>query len=119
MCPTGPATAICSSQWAGPQRSDPRGRRGVRRFFVPCYAAGVSLIAGTLALRDSWMGAGMLLTATVASALIWRVLTRLRGAPSDYAPVMRLKYVTSGLFVAFIAACLAFTHFLQPADFVR
>ncbi len=85
---------------------------GIRRFFVPCYAAGVLLIAATLAPQDGWMGAGMLLTATVASAFIWRVLTRLQGVPSDYASVMRLKYVTSGLFVAFIAACLMFTHFL-------
>jgi len=86
------------------------GLAGVRWLFVMCYAAGALLIAGTLALRHGWMGGGLLLTATLAGVAIWRVLKGLQGRASEYAAIMRLKYTTSGLFVAFIAACLVFVH---------
>jgi hypothetical protein len=89
------------------------GLAGVRSFFLACYPPGTLLVAGTLALRDGGVGSGVLLTAAVAGAFIWRVLGRLRGVAADYGPVMRLKYVTSGLFVAFIAACLAAAHVFE------
>ncbi len=91
------------------------GLRGIRRFFVPCYAAGASVLAGTLALQHGWLGAGMLLTAAAAGPFIWRGLRGLRGAPSDYGPVMRLKYATSGLFIAFIVAGLVLVHVFRVA----
>lgn len=91
------------------------GLHGVRRFFVVCYASGILLVAGTLMLQHGWMGAGMLLTAALAGLLIWRALTSLQGLASDYAAVIRLKYTTSGLFVAFIVGCLALVHFPWPA----
>lgn len=86
------------------------GLAGVRRCFLACYPAGVALIAATLALRHTWLGLALLPLAAVAGMYIWNVLKGLRGETSDYPAVMRLKYTTGGLFVAFITACLAWVH---------
>lgn len=84
---------------------------GVRRLFLVCYPSGALIIATTLLWQWGWLGAGLLLPAATAGAVSWRVLKGLRGLESDYASVMRLKYATSGFFVAFIVTGLTVIHY--------
>jgi hypothetical protein len=86
------------------------GPSGVRRGFLACYPPGAVLLAGSLAVERGWLGGGLLLPAAVAGGVAWRVLAGLGGDTGDYDRVTRLKYVTSGLFVAFILAALVAVH---------
>lgn len=84
------------------------GFAGVRRFFLVGYAAGLGVVTYTLHAVHAEVGlvfggvgaAGMVLN----GVQLWR----LKGDPSEYKAVMRLKYGASLSFVAFIVACLAY-----------
>lgn len=86
------------------------GLRGVRRFFVIGYAAGLIAVTATLHRVNPQagllFGVAGLLGGVVNGAQLWR----LTGAEDEYRAVMRLKYGASLSFVGFIVATMAWLH---------
>lgn len=82
------------------------GLRGVRRFFAACYSAGVAVLTVAFWLRDPRLAVVFLVVSVIAFLRVRAELSKIHGQREEYGRVMRLKYVTSGLFNAFLIGAM-------------
>lgn len=85
------------------------GMRGVRRLYLSCYGAGLALCALGLFRLSPALSAIFVAAGLGMGVLVYSRLRRLSGRSSEYETVMRIKFLASGLFVAFLL--LALTRF--------
>jgi 4-hydroxybenzoate polyprenyltransferase len=105
MYPVSQVFQIAEDQQRGDQTFAVRyGITGVRRFFSISFLFGLmGIIYGVSTIQPA---AGLLLLAgtLLSYAILLRILTRLRGEPSEYPLVMRAKFIASLSFVLFFLA---------------
>ncbi|MEX0779893.1 MAG: UbiA family prenyltransferase [Balneolales bacterium] len=82
------------------------GLKGIKTFFVLSYYPGMLIISYSLREDNLFLGLVFLFVAALAGSVIWFQLKKIKGTEADYDKVMRLKYLTSFAFVAFITLCL-------------
>lgn len=83
------------------------GLSGIRRSFQLLFrVALVTLILALAPTKPWWMAVALGIAAPGIGIVLWKKLQALRGMPSEYEPIMRLKYGTSLAFVAIIAGAL-------------
>lgn len=80
----------------------------VKRFFLVCYYLGLAIVCMTLARTRFYPGLLLAPLGSLAGLYTLNHLTRLRGSPSEYDVIMRVKYVTSLLFVLYIVTAFVF-----------
>jgi 1,4-dihydroxy-2-naphthoate octaprenyltransferase len=83
------------------------GLAGVRRCYAILFPCGVLMLAASLASVHPRLGILFLIVGTLSGAGVWRVIRDLRMDPGEYARVMAVKYIASGLFSVFLGAVLA------------
>lgn len=79
------------------------GLPGVRRCFDLAYPIGVVLLGSAFWLRDTRLALVFGAVSVVAFLRVRSQLARVQGTREEYRPVMRMKYLTSFLFLAFLA----------------
>lgn len=82
------------------------GLPGVRRCFLVAYPLGVALLGGAFWFRDPRLSVVFLAVSGLAFLQVWSQLRRVSGRRDEYRRVMRLKYVTSFLFIAFLVSAM-------------
>lgn len=82
------------------------GLSGVRRWFAIAYPAGLAIVAFTLARVHLPIGVAVGALGAIGGLIDARQLWALRGEPSEYKAVMRLKYTASLSFVVGVVAAL-------------
>lgn len=82
------------------------GLKGIKTFFIFSYFPGMLIISYSLWWNNLFPELFFLVVASLAGSVIWIQLKKIRGTEADYGKVMRLKYLTSFAFVAFITFCL-------------
>lgn len=83
------------------------GLRGVRRLYASAYPLGLLAVVASLATRRPEVAAVFLGLGAIGGLYNGWTLFRLQGRPDEYRTVMRLKYLASLGFVAFLVAALA------------
>ena len=88
------------------------GSKGVFRFFIGAFSAGMVLLVAGVSLIHTWLAAGM---ALAGIGIGFRVWTQLREIESEhpengYHRVMRIKYGTSLAFVSMLTVFLLIKH---------
>lgn len=89
------------------------GIRGVIQFFMISYIAGILLLSISLRFVDPVISGFFLSISGMSGLIIWMYLKNLKGLPSEYKQIMRIKYLASVLFVAFIIICYVQIHVLD------
>jgi hypothetical protein len=83
------------------------GLRGVRIAFFACFVPGVALLGAAMRLAGmTRLPVALALAGVLLTVAIGLVLSRLRGRPSEYERVMRVKYATSAAFVALLVVAM-------------
>ncbi len=89
------------------------GVTGVKKFYRNAYHIGL-IMSGIPLLLIQWpIGLAFIASGFVTGRLVGTQINRLTGDASEYGPVMRVKYLTSLSFVAFILAAMVFVHILM------
>ncbi len=83
------------------------GLAGIRRWFALAYPAGVVFLSGAFWFVRPELALFFGAVSVVAFVTVRRELERMRGLADEYGRVMRLKYVTSLLFVSFLIGAVA------------
>ena len=86
------------------------GFTGVFNFFVISFAAGILLISGALFVDHVILSVGFLLVGFGIGYRVQNKILQLTAEKDDYELVMRIKFSTSLLFVAFILLILLIKH---------
>ncbi len=87
------------------------GAKAVFGFFMVAYAAGTALVAAGFFWYQPWLTVVFLIVALLAGGITALFLRSLRGEPSEYGTVMRVKYTMSLLFVLFLLAAMVINHY--------
>lgn len=83
------------------------GLSGVRLWYLLAYPVGLFLVGGSLAALRPQVGVAFLGLGAIGGLINGRTLFRLTGRSEEYRQVMRLKYLASLGFVAFLVLALA------------
>jgi 1,4-dihydroxy-2-naphthoate octaprenyltransferase len=82
------------------------GLTGVKRFFLMAFPAGTGILALAFLIEGRVLLSLLFLAAGLAVGVsVWFFIRRLTGSEDEYETVMRIKYLTSILFVLFIVTC--------------
>ena len=82
------------------------GKEGVLRFFVMAYLTGAVMIGGALWTRHATAGMALTATSLASGLLLYFFIRQLKGVEEEYGAVMRVKYLASFGFVAFLTGSL-------------
>ncbi len=82
------------------------GLRGVKTIYACLFPCGTALLAAAMASLDARLGTAFLILGAASGAGVWYVIRDLRMDASEYARVMAVKYVASGLFAVFLVSVL-------------
>lgn len=82
------------------------GLQGIKFFFAITFVVGLLILSYSLYWINPTLGRIFLIFSITAGSLIWQQLKRIKKSEEDYDTVMRLKYLTSLAFVAFIICSL-------------
>lgn len=80
------------------------GPRGVRVAFWAMYPLGFLLLAGASWYVDYRVSVGLLVAGTIAALVVRPMVASISGHPSEYGPVMRIKFTMGLLFALALAA---------------
>lgn len=86
------------------------GLENVRAFFIGSFSMGVILSSLALIVVDLLTGALFFLIAALSGFMAWSIFRLLKGSIDEYDRVMRIKYMTSVLFIVFIIFTLIHVH---------
>jgi 1,4-dihydroxy-2-naphthoate octaprenyltransferase len=82
------------------------GLPGVKRFFLMAFPAGTGILVLSFLIEGrTLLSVLFVLAGLIAGVTVWFFIRRLTGNEDEYATVMRIKYLTSFLFVLFIVIC--------------
>ena len=87
------------------------GSRAVYRFFVLSYVSGIILVTFGFYIFQPWLTAVFPAVAVVAGGVTALLLRFLKGDPSEYQTVMRVKYTMSLMFVLFLLTAMVIHHY--------
>ncbi len=87
------------------------GRRAVYRFFLLAYVSGIILVTVGFYILQPWLAAVFPAVAAVAGGVTAMYLRSLKGDPSEYRTVMRVKYTISLMFVLFLLAAMVIQYY--------
>ncbi len=87
------------------------GRQAVIRFFMVSYLAGIILVTLGFYILQPWLAAVFPAVAVVAGGVTAMYLRYLKGDPSEYRTVMRVKYTMSLMFVLFLLTAMVIHHY--------
>lgn len=82
------------------------GLRGIRRFFLFAFTTGTMIVAATIHSRSPILALLFAIQGLAGGAGLFFMMSKLRGEAGEYEPVMRLKYLASLLFTAFVTTAL-------------
>lgn len=86
------------------------GLENVKAFFIGSFSIGVIGASSALIVVDLLTGLLFFVIASPSGFLAWSIFRTLNGFPDEYERVMRIKYMTSFLFVIFITFTLIHVH---------
>lgn len=89
------------------------GLQGVIRFFMIAFISGILILSIALRWVDPVIAGFFLSISGLSGMVIWLYMKQLRGTASEYAMVMKIKYVSSVMFIAFIMICYFQIHYLD------
>jgi 1,4-dihydroxy-2-naphthoate octaprenyltransferase len=87
------------------------GLRGMKAAYLLLFFPGTALLAASLASVNARLGGLFSLVGAAAGLIVWSQVRKLEMSQEEYPRVMRIKYLASGLFVAFLAAVLGLQAF--------
>ncbi len=88
------------------------GVTGVKKFYRNAYHIGL-MLSGIPLVMIAWpVGLAFIVAGLATGRIVGTQISRLTGDASEYGPVMRVKYLTSLSFVAFILVAMVFVHIL-------
>ncbi len=86
------------------------GLENVKAFFIGSFSIGVIGSSSALFVIDLLTGLLFFVIASLSGFLAWSIFRTLSGFPDEYDRVMRIKYMTSFLFIIFITFTLIHVH---------
>lgn len=86
------------------------GIRGVYRFFVGAYLAGISAITVALVIKHFLVAVVFFGLSIITGIWTWKLLNTLEFDEEDYNRIMNIKYSTSLSFVLFLMAATVLKH---------
>lgn len=86
------------------------GVRGVKRFYIAFYFAGLFILCGALVPQFPVPALVLLGTGMISGVIIGNIIVHLNGRPDEYETVMRVKFIASLSFVMFLLIANMIRH---------